>query len=426
MQKAVNARTLVATATYLALTVPAALAQEVTESDEQVSAIDQLALFNESLQDQGISFELYYNADFFSNTKGGLSTNGAFQYRGLFDFGITLETGPLGLWDDGTLFVNVINNHGIDITERYVGDLQVINNADAPNDTRLYEYWYEQGFLDQRVRIKFGKIDANNDFAGGLYRDEFVHSSPGFSPTMPLPTWPDPALGIILFLEPTDWFYLNIGLFDGMGSGTRSGFETAFHVPDDSFTIAELGFRPTLSLFGQDNLPGQYAFGGWYHSGKWDVLPNDPDSETPPLPARGNHGVYVAFDQLLFREPPDNDGDVEVEESETEQGLGVFFQFGWSPEDRNEISQHYGGGFQYYGPIPGRDDDVFGVGVQHINLSDRIQSLERRYAETAIEVFYKIAVNDRLSVKPDLHYVVDPGGAGRDALVAGVRLEWSF
>ena len=52
--------------------------------------------------------------------------------------------------------------------------------------------------------------------------------------------------------------------------------------------------------------------------------------------------------------------------------------------------------------------------------------MENRYSETAIEAFYKYQLTEFMSVKPDLQYIVNPGGAGRDAIVAGVRLEISF
>lgn len=370
---------------------------------------------SESLSDAGITVEMTYMADFFQNTRGGLNTAGAFQYRGLFDLGITLETEPLGLWEGGTLFVNFIENHGTDITERHVGDLQAVNNNDAPADTRLYEWWYEQALLEGALRVKFGKMDVNSDFAAGVHRGEFIHSSPGFSPTIPMITWPDTALGVVVFAEPCDWFYAQAGVFDALGVSSRSGFETAFHAPDDSFTIVETGVRPSLSLFGQEDLPGQYSVGGYYHSGDWPLYFNDLGGRLAPRNAGGNYGIYVTFDQMLFREP-DTDA----------QGLGAFFQFAWAPGDRNEITQHYGCGFEYYGPLPTRDDDILGLGMHHVSLSGDVQDLEDRYSETAFEFFYRAQLASWLRLKPDLQYIINPGGAGRDALVAGVRLELAF
>ena len=370
------------------------------------------------LDDHGITLEIGYAADFFYNMRGGLNTSGADQYRGLLGIGLTLDTEKIGLWENGTAFISMFENHGTDITERHLGDLQALNNSDAPNRTRLYEFWYEHALLDGALRVRLGKMDVNADFAVPDYGGEFVHSSAGFSPTIPMPTWPDPALGIALFVEPVEWLYLRAGVYDAQGSGTRGGFDTTFHAPDDSFTIYELGLSPKLSLFGQRELPGTYRVGGFYHSGEWDMYRNDLGGRLPGRTHRGNSGLYLVFDQLLYKERPDDEED--------EQGLGAFFQFSWVPSAYNEITQHYGGGFQYVGLIPKRDDDVFGIGLHHVSLSGRVQSLEERYSETAIEMFYKYQLTEFMSLKPDLHYIVNPGGDGRDAIVAGLRVEISF
>lgn len=373
--------------------------------------------FRDSLAESGLTFEITYMADFFSLMRGGVDTEKSFQYYGLFDLGVTLDTGQLGWWENGTFFVNFVANHGTELSERYIGDLQVANNADAPDALRLYEFWYEHTLFDERVRLKFGKMDVNSDFAAGVYRDEFIHSSPGFSPTIPMVSYPDTTLGVVLFVEPSDWLYLGAGVYDALGTSNRTGFDTAFDPPGDSFTIVELGFRPMLNLFGQEDLPGQYSVGGFYHGGEWPIFFNDLDGRLPARSETGNSGIYVTFDQLILRESHD---------TEDEQGLGLFFQFGWSPSDRNEIHKHYGGGFQYYGPLPTRDEDVFGLGLQHITVSNELQSLEDRFSETAVELFYRVQMTDWLSIKPDLQYIAKPGGDGRDAWVAGVRVEFSL
>ncbi|MGD2109485.1 MAG: carbohydrate porin [Phycisphaerae bacterium] len=362
----------------------------------------------------GVTLGLAYTADFFYNLRGGLNTSDADQYRAILELSLELDTEAAGLWHDGTVFVSVLENHGRDITERHVGDLQAVNNADAPNRARLYEFWYEHVLWDGALRIKLGKMDANEEFAAPDYGGEFVHSSSGFSPTIPFPTWPDPALGVMLSAEPVEWLYLRAAVYDAEATGTRCGFDTAFHRPDMSITMFELGLRPRLTLFGQSDMPGAYRIGGFYHSGEWDRLPRDADDEEPDVHV-GNAGLYLVFDQALYRE-----GSRGVDDG---QGLGAFLQFGWAPSDHNEITQHYGGGLLYTGLIPNRDTDVTGFAVHHVNLSRYVQALEDRHSETAVEFFHKFIVTDAISVKPDLHYIVNPGGSGRDAVVAGVRIE---
>ena len=106
--------------------------------------------------------------------------------------------------------------------------------------------------------------------------------------------------------------------------------------------------------------------------------------------------------------------------------MGAFFQFGWAPSAYNEISQYYGAGCQYVGLVPTRDEDVTGAGMFHVTLSGRVQSLEQRYSETAVELFHRFQITPSVSLKPDLQYIVNPGGNGRDALAVGVRVQMAF
>ena len=139
------------------------------------------------------------------------------------------------------------------------------------------------------------------------------------------------------------------------------------------------------------------------------------EEERIPELQSGNAGLYLTFDQLVFRENPDDEEDA--------QGLGAFFQFAYAPPAHNPITQYYGAGFQYTGMIPGRDEDVTGLGTFHASLSDRIQSAEGRYSETAVELFHKLQITPAVAIKPDVQYIVNPGGDGRDAFAIGVRFE---
>jgi len=369
------------------------------------------------LDAHGFILEAGYAADFFYNLRGGRNTHNADAYRGLFSLSLTVDTEAAGLWKGGTFFLNFQEIHGRDISERHVGDLQALNNDDAPRRTQLAEYWYEHSLLNDKLRIKLGKMDANADFGYVDFGLEFINSSAGINPVLPIPTYPDPALGVAVFVEPVEWLYVAGGVYDANGLGDRTGFDTTFHNRNDSVTIVEMGVRPSWSVGGQV-LPGTYRIGGWYHSGDWDVFFDDRDGQLPPRTHRGNAGVYLDFDQCIYRENPEVEDDA--------QGLGIFFQFAWAPSAYNEISSYYGFGAQYVGLLPTRDEDVTGVGLFHTSLSGRLQALESRFSETAIELFHKFQWTPWFSIKPDVQYIVNPGGDGRDAFVAGIRMETIF
>lgn len=74
-------------------------------------------------------------------------------------------------------------------------------------------------------------------------------------------------------------------------------------------------------------------------------------------------------------------------------------------------------GLVYQGLLPGRDDDVVGLGVAWARLD---QGGKGR--EIATEISYKFQVNSHVTVQPDLQYITSPSGLFRDSLVVGLRI----
>ncbi|MBW8036552.1 MAG: carbohydrate porin, partial [Planctomycetes bacterium] len=306
----------------------------------------------------------------------------------------------------GTILFYAQNGHGNGISERHVGDAQTLSNLEACYLSQISEYWIEQLYFDERLRIKLGKQDSNVDFVAVDYGGIHAGSSFAVIPNIPMPTFPNPALGAAAFWDVEDWITLGAGFYEGDPEGCHSGFDTAFGENNGSFTIGEVALK---SLFGeQKDLPGTYRFGGWYHSSDFEEVGDDAD---PDLFA-GNHGYYLAFDQMLYRE---ND--------ESDQGLGAFFQLGLAPKDRNELDRYLGIGLNYVGLLHGRDEDVIGLGIAQAHWSERIDDTTR---ETAIELFYKAQLTKSIAIQPDLQYIINPSGNGDDALAFGVRFEIVF
>jgi porin len=362
------------------------------------------------LDEHGVIFELTYTGEVFSKLRGGIDADSATEYRGNLDLTASFDTERLGLWRGGSLFFYFQNGHGRGLTE-YVGETQLISNLDAHDFTQVSEYWLEQRLLGGRVRIKLGKQDANIDFAALDYGGDFIHSSFGPIPTVPMPSFPDPALGAAVFLDPADWMTLGAGVYDGAPDGGSSGFDTALDDKGGGFGIAELTLR--TSLVGDASNSGAYRIGVWYHSDDVEEITGAPAPEI----FSDNHGVYLAFDQLLFAERVD---------SEEGQGLAGFAQFGWAPGDRNELARYFGGGLIYTGALPDRDADVVGLSVAHVRFSERVKQLDGRAHETAVELFYKAQLTPWLSLQPDLQFIANPGGQEKDAVAVGLRFAVDF
>ncbi len=81
-------------------------------------------------------------------------------------------------------------------------------------------------------------------------------------------------------------------------------------------------------------------------------------------------------------------------------------------------------GLTWTGALAQRDFDVLGVLITHAVLSDE-DGAGFDGDETAVELFYKVQVTPAFSLKPDLQWIVNPGGdpSVDDALMATLRAE---
>lgn len=357
----------------------------------------------------GIVGEYIYTGEVFSNTRGGLNTNDATRYRGNLDLVLIGDTEAMNLWAGGRFFVYGNHFHGRTLSPEDVGDAQYYSNIEGfprpENKMQLTEYWYEHVFAEGAIVVKAGKQDANADFAYVDLGGDFVNSSFGLIPTVPLPTWPNPGMGLAVLTNIDDTYHFKFGVYDGTpttgpDTGGRSGFETLGDY--GAMTLVELMINTSLSDYSE--LVGGYRIGGWYHSDDFDDLRSG-----APATKSGNFGFYAGADQLLWRES---------DEEDVVQGLGVFFQFGWAPSDRNEIDQYLGTGVTYRGLLPGRDEDLIGLAIANASFRDNALDSER-----AVECFYRLQMTTCWSLQPDVQYIANPAGDLRDALVAGVRTE---
>ncbi|MFH1998305.1 MAG: carbohydrate porin [Planctomycetota bacterium] len=359
------------------------------------------------LEERGITAEFIYTADVFSNVRGGLDTSNATRFRGNADLIITLDTEKSGLWRGGKFFIYGQSGHGEGISKQHTGDLQTLSNIEAQRFNQISEYWLKQSFSDGRLRFKLGKQDANADFAACDFGADFLNSSFGIPPNVLIPIFPDPALGVASFVEPVAWLQIGAGIYDGGAKGRTSGFDTAFDGRDGHSAVAQVDYR----LFLDDaELPfSTFRFGAWRHSANVEEFSESPQ----PRKYSANHGVYFTADQILYR----------LEGGTADSRIvSAFFQYSWAPYEVNEITQYIGAGLCCKGWIPGREKDHSGIGVGRALLSSRIRSLEHRNHETVFELYHRLQILPAITLQPDVQFIVNPGGDGRNAVAVGARL----
>jgi porin len=254
-------------------------------------------------------------------------------------------------------------------------------------------------------------VDANNEFDHSAVAQEFLHQSTGSSATLfTLPTYPDPATGVNVFVKPDADTQIGFGLYDGsLAEGVRTGSRgpsTFFRRAEDLFLIAEVDRSWTV---GADQLAGRLGVGGWYSTNDFARL----DGRR----VTGTGGPYLLLDQALWRANAKDEND--------SRGVSLFVMYGYTDPAILSYDHNLGGGVAWTGPVAGRSDDVVGVGLHSVHFSDAFRP-ERRY-ETAYELFYRLQLRPWCAVKPDVQYIANPGGQGtRDALAVTVRLEVHF
>jgi len=376
-------------------------------------------------EDTGLDFEFGATAIYQQNTRGGLSTHRrAGRFSGSYDLQLRADMRRLLGWDKSSLHVHAegwwSKSAGIDGPS--VGSAFGVNGDAMARDSMVVtELWYQQSFFDDRILFRFGKMDLTGGsthagipvaFDGNCYANDetsqFLNSALVNNPTIP---FPDYALGISALYTPVDGFYVSAGVVDAQNDARETGFDTTFHDEDYFFYILEAGVISQL-----DSSKG--PLGGAYRIGVW----NDPQpkghSDTVQT-WRDDTGLYLSCDQMIAKENND---------SEDNQGLGVFFRYGYADSKRNDINNFWSFGLQYQGPFEGRNDDVLGVGFAQGFFSNRAAVTYPQDYESVLEVYYNAQINESLSFSPGLQYVANPGGASgvSDAVVLGLRSQITF
>ena len=374
----------------------------------------------DSLAAKGVSFDLHSIADYATVLNGGSVRRSA--WLGRFDLSVDVDTEKAGLYKGGTLHVDVMNagGGGLKPAGEMIGDLQGVNNIEAPRTTRLYEAWYEQAFIDGKVSLKAGLHDLNSEFLvsdnGALYLNGAFGIMPSVSGNTGVSIYPLIAPGARVKYTPNESFDLLAGVYDGdPGDAEVNKHNThiALKSQDGVFSIAEGQYHYKIPFAG--GLPGTVKVGGWHNSQDvQDVAALDQDDN--PVSHDDNYGGYAIWDQKILRVSDD-------------KGLNLFVMGGAAPKDRDAIQRSVAAGLNYTGLIPSRDKDVMGVAFTNVALSNKLRaSTGQARGETAVEWTYKVQVNDSIVVQPDFQYVVKPDGDStiKNASVLTLRTDIHF
>jgi porin len=297
----------------------------------------------------------------------------------------------------GHVSMNAQTLFGTGLNESLMGSAQLPSNLDAAQYTKLMEAWYGDSYLKDRLDFKIGRLYADGDFGTIEDGGDFLNASYGALPTSPMPTYPDPALGIAASGTPSSWLSLGAGVYRGNNLSPLD--EDGLEQRKGLFMLGEARFKPqTIGALHH----AAFRAGAWHQShGTWM---SDAVAGATPV---GNYGVYAVADYRFGAD------------SEEEGRPAVFARWGWAPSDRNEISNYWSGGITYPGLNLQRRHDAVGLGIAQVTLPECKR-------ETVVELFYKLQISKRIMVQPDVQWARNPSGTGANQAVAGLRLGVSY
>jgi len=352
------------------------------------------------LETNGLTFAGHFTTDTSVGLSSGIGQRGV--QRGLLDLNLTFDPEPLLGVSGGTFFAQYYYRYGPNGSDE-IGDLQGYDNLDAGHLNQVEEIWYQQKLAQDHLRVKAGQVDANAEFDNISAAAGFINSSAGFSPTLvDFPTYPNPALSANLFAYPTEWFYCGAGIYtDNLRDLSAYGL-------DHPYLIGEAGL--THSGFGRFG-PGRVAAGFWYDSAEMSRF--DGGSQA------GTSGNYVVAEQQVWKCQPGVADD--------SRGASIFAQYGFANPEVSPVTHQIGVGASATGLSAARSQDGMGIYWTWVELS-RDSGSGFTHNESSLEEYYQCQFTPFFSFKPDLQWILHPGGQASPnaAWVATLRIIIDF
>ncbi len=335
-----------------------------------------------------------------------------------------LDTGKADLWQGGFFKLRLENRTGESALQR-AGTVSPVNidalfpNAPGDLDKNVFgltELTYTQ-FFSRQFGVFGGllnTIDADdNPIAGNSRRNETFLNSAFLASPVESTGAPTVTLGGggIAILSPD--IHGTLSILNSEETATINPFE---HTSGTTFATE---WTANHQIFGQ---PGGQVFGFLYGIGKSRAdIALDPRvfiaslliNQSIPTTTKDTWAVYYNAHQYLH--------------GNEQRGWGPFVRFGVSDGDPNPIKYDIAAGLGGKGTFPGRDDDRWGLGYYHLDMSDAglLSGLNLRN-EDGGEAFYNVAITPALHLTFDAQLVSSARPRQDTAVILGTRLKADF
>lgn len=342
------------------------------------------------------------------NVDGGIKSG--YSTLGLFDFSVDYTPVANGFLKNTSFYAHLLKTGGHGASEKLIGDVQVASNIEGRVSRFVYEFYIKQTV--KNFSFSLGLHDLNTEFMASELAGEYINSSFGIFPAVslnvPVSIFPVTSIG-------------GIASYNTKSFDIVTGFYNLNHdyIEEDEFNINnhlyEKGFLGVLELryrlYITNGLTGEYKIGGYYK----DCHHNEGKDEYDECSKEKNHGAYFIADQMICALPKN-------------YSIGIFAQTGIAPSESNYVPDYYGAGISLKTLNKKLFPEFIGLAIGSVGLNDfnEHNELMNTTRETAIELSIKKELFGRITLQPDIQYIMNPSGIYSNALLGILRLQIDF
>ena len=399
------------------------------------------------LIEQGIDIKADYVGEMGYNAHGGYNDDKTGRYSDQFGLGVALDLQKLWGWDNTQAKIQLTNRNGQNISNDRIGDPRAGTLSSSQevygrgHMVRLTQFWIQHQMFDNKLDVKlgyFGEGEDFNTFPCDFQNLSFCGSQVG-NYVNTWYNWPVAQAAIRVKYNITPELYAQLGAYNQNPSQLEhgNGFKLSGSGTKGTVIPVELVWSPKVN-----NLPGEYRV-GFYKSAadapdvREDVNGNDAVLSGADFRTRSSKKGYwfVAQQQLTT-----HNGDAS-------RGLNIAANATFHDKETNLVDNYQSLMLVYKGPFDARPKDDVGIGVARLHVNNDVKKNSEllndargvsdydnplytpiRETEYNVELNYGFHVTNWLTVRPNLQYVVQPGGVDKvdNALVAGLKIQSTF
>lgn len=361
------------------------------------------------------------------------------RYTQQVDFGADFDLGRLIDLSGGKIEVTFTDRAGRSLSADAIGNQFAVQELyGAGQNFRLAELNFQQDLLGNKITLGLGWSPVGDEFATIPILCVFqnvvlcghanaVAANSG-AQNFPVGQW-----GAHIIVRPLQQFYAATGIYRNNPDAANGnhGFDLSFR-GTGVFVPVEFGWLP-----GQNGgrLPGTYKLGAYYNSSPTPNVFTDINGSSagftgaPFATNNGRWGAYAMADQTIYRP-----------QAGADRGLRIGGLAGIGDRQTAQYRYILAGGGLYQGTFRRRASDFVSFSVSYARTNPRLTAFQRdrnivapgsigiQDYEAIAETDYNLQIAPWLSVRPNLQYVINPGGTGKipNAFVIGLYTGVTF